>query len=111
MKFENVLKAFMKTLAAFALLFSITSEAQLSMHSGRFQLVQLSNFRRDQFMIDTQTGKVWSNGCLATDGDNCQYGAFTAMDVEGITLPLKAMMEKSSKIQKMIQDEKAAKTP
>ncbi len=27
---------------------------------GRFAVVQISNFRRDQFLIDTHTGRLWS---------------------------------------------------
>lgn len=31
--------------------------------SGRFQLQQLGSFRRDQFIIDTVTGKLWRAFC------------------------------------------------
>ena len=31
---------------------------------GRYQLVQLSDMRRDQFMVDTQTGRLWEVVCV-----------------------------------------------
>ncbi len=30
---------------------------------GRFQIVQISDFRRDQFLIDTNTGRLWTQTC------------------------------------------------
>lgn len=27
--------------------------------AGRFQLIQLSDMRQDQFLLDTQTGRLW----------------------------------------------------
>lgn len=33
---------------------------------GRFQLIQLSEYRRDQYMIDTATGRVWEPVCSGT---------------------------------------------
>ena len=36
------------------------------------QLVQLSDFRRDQFLVDKSTGRVWTNVCSGpTSGPDC----------------------------------------
>lgn len=48
---------------------------QLSASGGRYVLGQISSFRRDQFMLDTQTGRVWTLSCLEvdkTDPNNCK---------------------------------------
>ena len=41
----------------------------LSSQSGRFVYGQVSTFRRDQFMLDTQTGRMWQLQCLETGND------------------------------------------
>lgn len=64
---------------------------------GRFQLIQLSDFRSDQFLIDTETGKIWQPVCtkLATDGSHCDGSIiFEEVFVDGISKPRSA--EKSS---------------
>lgn len=44
---------------------------------GRFAFGQISDFRRDQYMLDTQTGRMWQIVCYPVvkdkpiDGDNC----------------------------------------
>lgn len=40
--------------------------------SGRFQLVQISEFRKDQYLVDTQTGQIWSHVCPKND-DACVW--------------------------------------
>lgn len=42
----------------------VPSGTSLASGSGRFVYGQVSNFRRDQFMLDTQTGKLWQLQCL-----------------------------------------------
>ncbi len=44
--------------------------------SGRFQLIQLSDFRRDQFLIDTQSGQLWRITCAvqANSGGSAECG-------------------------------------
>ena len=58
-------------LGASILLLSVSATAQepvkvqppaqkvLSSSSGRFVFGQISDFRRDQFLLDTQTGRLW----------------------------------------------------
>jgi hypothetical protein len=45
------------------LLFSSMAHAAPKQSQGRFQLVQLGKARSDQFMIDTETGRVWTRFC------------------------------------------------
>ena len=52
-----------------------------------FQLIQLGNFRRDQFLVDKTTGRVWVSTCTGeVAGPDCQ-GILTwdEMYVDGIT--------------------------
>ncbi len=39
------------------------AKSNVSTNGGRYQLIQLSDMRRDQFLIDTETGKFWSKTC------------------------------------------------
>lgn len=54
---------------------------------GRFQIVQISEFRQDQFLIDSQTGRLWRAVCAAPgDGLNqCRYTIWEPQDIIGIT--------------------------
>ena len=55
--------------AAFMLIQSETSENSDARERGRYQLVQLSAMRRDQFMVDTQTGRLWEVVCTRPGKD------------------------------------------
>jgi hypothetical protein len=68
----------MKTRGIFMalLLFSSTSEfAQassgnvLSAPGGRYVFGQISDHRRDQYLLDTQTGRVWVITCAKRESD------------------------------------------
>jgi hypothetical protein len=53
--------------------------------------VQLGQFRRDQFLVDRETGRVWSNVCLSkaqTPSPNCDgLMIWEEMYVSGVTPP------------------------
>lgn len=73
-----------KTIMLAFLLFSEMLLAQSK--DGRFQIIQLGTMRRDQFLLDTQTGKVWQPTCLhGSTGADCEYAAFMQTEVEGIS--------------------------
>lgn len=38
---------------------------------GRFQIVQISDNRRDQFLIDTETGRMWTKVCSDNRAVDC----------------------------------------
>lgn len=39
---------------------------------GRFQLVQLGEMRRDQFLLDAETGRIWRASCIQRgSGTDC----------------------------------------
>ena len=40
----------------------------LSSGSGRFAFGQISSQRQDQYMLDTQTGRLWTTVCLKSEG-------------------------------------------
>ena len=47
-------------------------QAQSSLER-RFQLTQLGEFRRDQFLLDQDTGRIWHPVCIGTvSGTDCQ---------------------------------------
>lgn len=53
----------------------------LSQPGGRYVFGQISEARRDQFMLDTATGRVWQVTCMHTDEkqsgiDKCAWTAF-----------------------------------
>lgn len=52
---------------------------------GRYQLVQISQARRDQFLVDTQTGRVWNVVCSKFEGDECTFNYFQEMYVENLS--------------------------
>lgn len=48
------------------LIFSPLHAKGTSPIGGRFQLIQLGEYRRDQFLIDTETGRIWNSICVVT---------------------------------------------
>lgn len=48
---------------------------------GRFQMFQLGTFRRDQHLLDTETGRVWTNICaVGAKGSDCAYNYWVEED-------------------------------
>lgn len=72
--------------------------------SGRYQVLQLSNMRRDQVMIDTQTGKIWHSTCLVSSGDECAYEAWLMDEVEGVTKSRAELYKAADKREKLIKE-------
>lgn len=62
---------------------SIRNSAQTEV--GRYQLLQLGSMRRDQFLLDTATGKLWSSVCgykkKGSDGPDCEYSLWEPQDI------------------------------
>lgn len=55
--------------------------------NNRFKLTQLSQYRRDQFLLDSQTGRAWKLTCLANSNGrsgDCDVEAFLEVGVENI---------------------------
>lgn len=58
--------------------------AKESTAGGRFQLIQLNEMRRDQFLLDTQTGDIWRGVCAdVKEGGECIGHYWQREDVEG----------------------------
>lgn len=93
-------------LAAVLLIAPIVSRAEppTKTSGGRFQLIQLSSMRRDQFLLDTQTGKIWSKACYVkttADVADCDMHAWMLESVEGITGSRDAIIRQAIEIEKM----------
>lgn len=87
-------------------LISCFSFAGQKSEGGRFQILQISDMRRDQYMIDTQTGNLWSSTCISKENNECAYGAFMKVDVEDINIKKSAILKKASDIDKYIENGK-----
>lgn len=100
----------MKTLLLISILFAIGASAFANNNStgnGRFQLIQLSSMRQDQFMIDTRTGKIWQRTCLGNDGQ-CALEAWQLMEIEGITHSEKSILDEAQFLSKKAKLGKSA---
>ena len=40
--------------------------------NGRYAIGQISSFRSDQYMIDSQTGRLWKINCASLSNNVCQ---------------------------------------
>lgn len=77
--------------------------AKATPSSGRFQLVQLSSMRSDQYLLDTQTGKMWSRECwgeLSANNSQCSFAPWIEESIEGITASLKEINDRSERLKK-----------
>lgn len=97
-------------IASIVLLASVThaqKKSNTSTQNGRFQLIQLSDFRRDQYLVDTQTGKMWQKSCFisSSDSSECAYGPWMTVDVEDITMDFGAIDKKAKALKKMMDED------
>jgi hypothetical protein len=79
----------MKYLALLLVLPFVVSAGQNTKtgNTGRFQLIQLSDARRDQYLLDTETGRVWQRTCVrGLNGADCGLPAWRYDLVEGINV-------------------------
>lgn len=102
----------MKTLIfTTALFFSSISFAQkkqntATQQNGRFQLIQLSDMRRDQYLLDTQTGKIWVGTCGVSDKNgNCAYNLWAPQDVVGINITFPEYLDKIERFEKIVKED------
>lgn len=81
--------------------FSQTTSAPgsvLSTQGGRYVFGQISEYRRDQYLLDSQSGRVWQVICVAKDKDDSKQCNLTALspmyftdtkgDLSGVTPPV-----------------------
>ena len=69
-----------KLIGAYLLFAAISSHAQtsqppsvvLNSANGRFAFGQVGTFRSDQYLLDTQTGRLWKVSCIKGDGVSCE---------------------------------------
>lgn len=67
--------------------FSRSDEQNQSHENHEFQLIQLGEMRRDQFLLDKKTGRVWTEVCTGqVSGPDCKGQLFwQEMQVEGLS--------------------------
>ena len=83
----------MRTLIAVLLLAKpcLSPASHSGIDAGRFRVVQISEFRRDQFLIDTETGRLWARVCTNGDPNAEGYCYWKPEDVLGINATPKAI--------------------
>jgi hypothetical protein len=52
----------------------------LSASGGRYVFGQVSEARRDQYLLDTQTGRLWRPVCMSYDKDDSKKCTGTVME-------------------------------
>lgn len=68
---------------------SKTNPEKPGIQPGRYQLVQLGQMRRDQYLLDTATGRLWTVVCGAgAHGVDCEYAYWSEADVLGLNVTL-----------------------
>lgn len=67
----------------------LVAQQPVSFPEHDFQLVQLGEMRRDQFLYDKRTGRIWNSVCTGqVSGANCSgMLVWQEMYVDGITPP------------------------
>lgn len=53
--------------------------AALSATGGRYVFGQISESRRDQYLLDTQTGRLWVQACIASNKEDPKQCAQTGL--------------------------------
>jgi hypothetical protein len=96
-------------LISLIVLMALPAAAQKASKDGRFQVLQISNMRRDQILIDTQTGKMWHYTCLvrdSSDASECASSAWMADEIEGITKSKKDIYKEAMELERIIKERK-----
>ncbi|MEE3776487.1 MULTISPECIES: hypothetical protein [Campylobacter] len=71
----------MKKIVLLLLFVAFSFSSDISSPNGRYEFKQISEARRDQFLIDTQTGKVWRMIFVPFDKkDTTQENGFNALE-------------------------------
>jgi hypothetical protein len=74
---------------------------------GRYQLIQLSTFARDQYLLDTQTGKIWQKRCMIPGaGNECEYITWMVEEIEGINTDKKTIYKNVKEVEQFIKKKK-----
>ncbi len=68
---------------------SVVAQPPAAFPEHSFQLVQLGEMRRDQFLYDKRTGRIWNSVCTGqVSGANCSgMLVWQEMYVDGVTPP------------------------
>lgn len=106
----------MKTLPIFLFLVSSIAFAGKSntgtSGGGRFQIIQLSDMRRDQYLLDTQTGKIWSKTCAISGAvpPDCELEAWMQDNVVGVNISEADFYKRVRDLKKYMEEQKASNT-
>lgn len=71
-----------------------------------FKLVQISEYRRDQFLYDEKTGRVWIRECFgeATDQDCLGAWGWTESYVKGVTPETSEVAQKARIFENLLKN-------
>ncbi len=75
--------------------FAKNLKAGESTSNGRFQVLQLSEFRKDQILIDSQTGNLWRYSC-ANGETNCFWAKEAIEDMNFSAQQINNLLKKTS---------------
>ena len=64
---------------------SFAAEKHAGTSCGRYQIIQISDMRRDQFLIDTETGALWNAVCHSSKNGECVQLHFQRVPVDGLS--------------------------
>lgn len=82
------MKTYLIILLLFPLLGACEENEKKSAESskvGRYQIIQAGTMRRDQYLIDTETGNMWTRTCAVPAGNvDCSYSYWSKEDIVGI---------------------------
>jgi hypothetical protein len=85
------------------------SDAQVAVKPKlKFELVQLGSMRRDQFLLDKETGQLWRITCIAGagQGGDCKYSAWMKEDVEGINTTSENINSFGDQVEKSLKEKR-----
>lgn len=105
-----------KLLIAAFLIVPVLASAKASNASsvgGRYQVVQLSDMRSDQVLIDSQTGQTWHHECYVKGSDSsasaCEYLVWVKDDAQDINKSYKQLLQTAAGIKKLMESPEPAK--
>lgn len=80
----------------------IATTSALAKENGRYQLYTFPKYVNRSILLDTQTGRMWTDKCLkqTSDGKDCQHSAWSEDDIIGINTDWQKIAKEHAAIQK-----------
>lgn len=79
--------------------YSVTS---FSKDEGRYRLYTFPQYVNRSILLDTQTGKMWTDKCLkqTSDGKDCKFSAWTEDKIVGVNIDWQKLAKEHAEIEK-----------